>query len=178
MMNEKISALVDQEGSPDEKHHLFDHILIDDDAHKTWQRYHLIGCVMRGEVEQIGPDLCGKIRSRLENEPTMLAPTGQSTVVNLPPRADTARTEVWKSAGMLAIAASIALMAVITLKPAENVQTGQIASNATPTVDLSAKAMFEQEFGEMLVQHGEFTSSSGLNGLVAYAKLVSNEFME
>ena len=37
---------------------------------------------------------------------------------------------------------------------------------------------FAQEFGEMLSEHGEFTASSGLNGLVAYAKLVSNQRLE
>jgi hypothetical protein len=78
---------------------------------------------------------------------------------------------------MLAMAASIALVAVITLKPSGIVTPVQVAASSAPPAD-SEIAAFEQEFGEMLVEHGEFTSSPALNGLVAYAKLVSNQRMD
>lgn len=160
-MNEKISALIDHRGTPRQRQAVFDHILADDGARRVWQRYHLIGCALRGEVQQTGSDLSARIRARLEREPTVLAP--------MPVRA---RAIPWKSAGMLALAASIAMAAVITLNPAgEEGGANRIADNRHG-------ARFEQEFGEMLAQHGEFTSSPRLNGLVVYAKLVSNAPIE
>ena len=158
-MNEKISEIIDHRGTPRQRQSVFDHILADDGARRAWQRYHLIGCVLRGEVRQTGMDLSARIRTRLEREPTTLAPVP-------------ARATPWKSAGMLALAASIALAAVIIFHQAgEEDGTNRI-------VDNSHGARFEQAFGEMLAQHGEFTSSPGLNGLVVYAKLVSNAPIE
>ena len=198
-MNEKISALIDHHTNPGQRPDLFDHILIDDGARKIWQRYHLIGCVLRGEVEQTGADLSERIRARLEDEPTVLAPLEPAAPEQ--PRSVVTRADAWKSAGMLALAASVALMAVIALKPAKVGGSNQIAHNdagarfeqphfeqaRVEQADFEQahfeqtrveQARFEQEFGEMLAQHGEFTSSPGLNGLVAYAKLVSNAPIE
>ena len=173
MMTEKISALIDQQGSPRQKQAAFDHLLADDDACRVWQRYHLIGCVLRGEVRQTGTDLSVRIRAQLEREPTVLAPMR-------------ARAIPWKPVGLLALAASVALAAVLIVNPAFN-PAGE--SGVNRIADNSDGAGFEQVgfeqagfestrfepvFSEMLAQHGEFTSSPGLNGLVAYAKLVSN----
>lgn len=170
MINEKISALIDHHGDPAQSQDLFDRILRDDGARKTWQRYHLIGCVLRGEIEQTGADLSERIRSRLEDEPTVLAPPARRRAV------------AWKSAGILALAASVAMLAVIMLKPAQNESAVNPAASQHAGAGLAqaghAQTRFEREFGEMLAQHGEFTSSSGLNGLMVYARLVSNEPIE
>ena len=194
-MNEKISALIDHHTNPGQRPDLFNHILIDDGARKTWQHYHLIGSVLRGQVGQTGADLSERIRARLEDEPTVLAPAELPAPEQ--PAPVVTRADAWKSAGMLALAASVALMAVIALKPAtDGGSTTHIAHNDAGAGFEQAhfeqagfeqtrfeqthfeQARFEQEFGEMLSQHGEFTSSPGLNGLVAYAKLVSNEPIE
>ena len=167
-MNEQISALIDRRENPRHQRDMFDHIMADDGARKVWQRYHLIGCVLRGEVDRTGADLSVRIRARLEDEPTVLSPTRRLALLRSPLRM-MPRIPIWKSAGALALAASIALAAVITLNPIAPEQGAGLTDNGV---------RFEQEVGEMLAQHGEFTSSPGLNGLVVYAKLVSNEPIE
>ncbi|MGI9310224.1 MAG: sigma-E factor negative regulatory protein [bacterium] len=161
--NERISELIDCQADAGARQAVFDHLLADDDAHAAWRRYHLIGCVLRGEVVRADADLGGRIRARLEHEPTVLAPTARasSRVVGWP----TGR----RLGGALALAASIALVAVVALRPNDDVGGERLARIAP------AGERFEQEVGEMLAQHGEFASAPGLSGLVVYAKLVSNE---
>ncbi len=177
-MNKKISEVVDHHATPGQRHAVFAHLVADARARKTWQCYHLIGCVLRGEVEQTGADLSARICARLEAEPTARVASRLPSLAHLSNRLSarlsaqwSARIPMWKSAGMLALAASVALLAVVTfqlLQPlAEPGGVNRIAADSN--------AKFRQEVGEMLTQHGEFTSSPGLNGLVVYAKLVSDE---
>ncbi len=182
-MNEKISALVDHQPHPEQRQDLFDRILADDAAGKVWQRYHLIGGVLRGEVQQTGADLSPRIRDRLEREPTVLAPApgDPEAMPSSAPPPPPARADAWKSAGMLALAASLALVAVTMLKPEQEQGQGERAAASiagNPVDGDSGRARLAQEFGEMLAQHGEFSASPGLNGLIGYAKQVSNESIE
>lgn len=169
-MSEKISALIDGRGNPEQRRDAFDRLLADDGARQIWQRYHLIGCVLRREVEHTGADLSAPIRARLEREasaPTLSPPPPSPSP---PPQSVSGRAETWKSVGMLALAASIALIAVVSLKPSPQ-PAAQLAAGGGGGV---APTDFRREFNEMLSQHGEFTSSPGLNGLIVYAKLVNN----
>ena len=169
----RISALVDQQDDPRQRRELFDRMAVDAGARKVWQRYHLIGCVLRGEVEHTGADLGERIRAQLAHEP---AATEEMSA--------TRRYARWliqalaglvapfmKPAGMMALAASIALAAVIVVN-----LTGQEGNPNRIAADTETR--FQTEVREMLAQHGEFTSSPGLNGLVVYAKLVSNAPIE
>ena len=65
---ETISALVDSDHTIDHKSkQAIDEILKDEHLTKTWQHYHLIGDVMRGEVTQtLQLDLSAKIADRSE----------------------------------------------------------------------------------------------------------------
>lgn len=156
-----------------------------------WRNYHLIGDIIRGEVQATGNCLLARMQATLENEPTLkqsavLMPVKQSDSVILFDKSSS--NDVWKSAGMFALAAAIALMAVFTLNPAEQgfdnattVNTVAQIAIATPTrlaSEQQSLATFESEFGQMMARHSEFTATSGLNGLVTYAKLVSNQNLE
>jgi hypothetical protein len=79
---------------------------------------------------------------------------------------------------MFAVAASLALVAVVTLNPATKKPAQVQLASSTTEADTIQQQKFAQEFGEMLVGHGEFTASAGLNGLLAYSKLVSNQRLE
>ncbi|MDD9885445.1 MAG: sigma-E factor negative regulatory protein [Gammaproteobacteria bacterium] len=191
-MSEKISELIDGRGAPAQRHDVFDHIIADPGAGRTWRRYHLIGCVLRGEVGPgpggagDGGDCCARIEARLEAE-TMAAdvvPLPGATVA--PAAAPKLRRRAWTTAtktgaaATLALAASLALVAVMVLRP------GTDGGGATPVAQRASSAAathiqrvsFDPEFGEMLAQHGEFAASPGLNGLIVHAKLVSNEALD
>ena len=195
-MNEKLSALVDQELDQEQSHSQFSQVIKDDQLLSSWQNYHLIGQVIRDEVGDTRSDLSAKIARQLEAEPTVLAPkTARSLASKEKTRADSHRSEragVLQASGLFALAASIVLVAVVSLErpdSADNLgesaqQVASLntsaASQATPNTPISNEklAQMSGEFGEMLAGHGEFTSSAGLNGLVAYAKLVSNQSMD
>ncbi len=105
-MTEKISRLVDSELDPVQQRSLIDELVDDTKAQSRWQRYHLIGCVIRDEVITPGRDLSPQIMDKLKNEPTVLAPRNTGAI-NQP------SSDVWKSAAMFAIAASLVLVAVV-----------------------------------------------------------------
>lgn len=169
-MNEKISRFIDENADPADVQAVFDRLLADDDAHDAWRDYHLIGNVMRGEVSQSGADLRERIRARLEQEPTVLAPSAARVS-----RLKSGDAGVWKPTAILALAASVALLAVIVLQPTSMLSQNDIAAGNTSTHVDNASEGFQQEFNEMLAQHGRFTSSPGLGGLIGYAKFVSDE---
>ncbi|MDD9811905.1 MAG: RseA family anti-sigma factor [Gammaproteobacteria bacterium] len=187
-MSEKISELIDGRGAPAQRQDVFDHIIADPGAGRTWRRYHLIGCVLRGEVGPgpgragDGGDCCARIEARLEAE-TMAAEvvplSGAPAAPKLRRRAWTTATKTG-AAATLALAASLAVLAVIVLRP------GADGGGATPVAQRAGSAAathiqrvsFDPEFGEMLAQHGEFAASPGLNGLIVHAKLVSNEALD
>lgn len=180
-MYEKISQLIDHELNPDQRNALLERLINNDArnndaARKSWKCYHLIGNVIRDEVSNTGKDLSTLVRDKLEKEPTVLAPLRIKKPVSNE-RKD-ARKDVWKSVGLFAIAASLVVVAVVTLTP---VKFGGIADQLTASGKASNSSQaiqFSREFDEMLVEHAEFTASPGMNGLIAYAKLVSAEQLQ
>src|SRR5574340_548544 len=76
-MKQEISALMDGELFEDEAEGLLDRVKRDSDAHKDWAVYHLIGDVLR-QPEHIHCDLSTKVRERMRDEPTVLAPRGRA----------------------------------------------------------------------------------------------------
>jgi sigma-E factor negative regulatory protein RseA len=171
-MKDKISQLIDQELDPGQQDSLIEQICKNSEAKKCWQRYHLIGSVIRNEISGAGKDLSTVIGQRLENEPTVLSPLSIDKSENHKP------TDTWKSVGLFAVAASLTLVAVLTLSPVELGSDREQLTVASSTTGSTQAIQFANEFDEMLVDHAEFTASSGLNGLVAYAKLVSNQQLE
>ena len=76
---ENVSSVVDNYQQADE---LFDEILNDSHLSATWQRYHLMGDVMRGDTSDvINIDLSSSIASAIADEPTILAPRANNNVV-------------------------------------------------------------------------------------------------
>ena len=162
-MTQTISELVDLELDNEKRDSVITSLCKDTEAQVHWRNYHLIGNVIRDEVSVAGSDLGKRIAKSLDSEPTVLSPNRV--------RIEQPAKDLWKPVAMFAVAASMALVAVVTLNPLNN----GLPSNNSQTIVSTAneKDLFAQEFGEMLVEHGEFTASPGLNGLVAYAKLVS-----
>lgn len=198
-MKETVSDIIDQRLDPRQVGDHVETIASDSDGVRTWRNYHLIGDVIRGDVKSAGPCIIDRVSSALTEEPTVLAPSSVSGISAATPsdrgagktRAATvaSRGDTLKAAGLFAVAASLALVAVITQVPVPNDHAdGQtVVRNDNDTVPSASSAVnegdgavveaqaFASEFGQMLVEHGEFSATTGLNGLLAYAKVVSNE---
>ena len=171
-MNERISQLIDQELNAGQQRSVVDEMICHESAGRTWQYYQLIGDIARGDIDRVGTDLTEKISERLQAEPTVMAPC-QSVRENRIAGSD-AGTGLWKPVGLLALAASLAVVAVVTLGPLDDsFRHGTIA--AVDQTGSRQSVMSAEEFNEMLAGHGEFTSSSAFNGLLAHVVLVSNQ---
>lgn len=72
-MKEQISALMDDELSPDGLEYLFTAVKSDNQIGECWTTYHLIGDVMRGNP-LCSPDFKKRLMQKLEAEPVVLAP--------------------------------------------------------------------------------------------------------
>ena len=213
-MSEEISQLVDGEMDKEQTQFLLESISIGKQSAKSWGTYHLIGNVMCGEVSVTGQNQALSIAEALENESAVLSPSMLSNVYpvsgsgkrssagigslsggkggHIDGAGKISGNDYWRPVGMLAVAASIALVAVITLNPSQKSSfdsseldpSESVAHNTGITSDTQIvsstmeQQKFAQEFDEMLSEHGEFAAASGLNGLVAYAKLVSNQRLE
>ncbi len=194
-MKEIISDIIDQNLNPEMVPEALERIAADADGCRVWRNYHLIGAVIRGEVRGQGTCLMDRVRVQLEQEPVVpgarvlhnpLRPTQQGIV---PPARSGGRfrqADALKAAGLFSLAASLALVSVITLVP-QNQDSSPTAlasrsigqesgSSVIETSTMTATGAWSQaEFGQMLAGHGEFTGAAALNGLLAYAKFVSNE---
>ena len=119
----------------------FDEILNDEHLSTTWDRYHLIGDVLRNDIPDILQlDLSSEIANAIADEPTILAPKANNVFV-LKLKAKV--VEFAKPFGQLAIAASAAGLMVLgvqsnvaqnneTILPSQIVQTIPMAGIAEP----------------------------------------------
>jgi sigma-E factor negative regulatory protein RseA len=119
----------------------FDDIINDEHLSATWDRYHLIGDVLRNDtLDILQLDLSAEIASAIADEPTVLAPKASNVFV-LKLKAKV--VEFAKPFGQLAIAASAAGLMVLgvqtnvaqnneTVLPSQIVQTIPMAGTAQP----------------------------------------------
>lgn len=173
-MSEKLSALIDNELDDLERARLLRELGRESDQAELWSRYHIIGLAMRRETVTWGGDLPGRVARALESEgiPGDGAEAPASPVFRLRP------------AGRLAIAASVAGVLLVgglavQLYPGDSssgpaapaAQQVAVDSEATRWNDVDPQV--EDALNALLVEHGEFTSASGMNGLTAYTKFVA-----
>ena len=139
-----------------------------------WERYHLVGAVMRKEHHHYEPAFSERVRAQIEAEPSLLAPN------NLAQDYEKTGAGSGRNRGLittLAIAASIAAITVIGL-PLKSIFDDSTPSSAfadatNATRWQTKQPEFESRLNEFLVEHGEFSTASNMNGLIAYAKFVS-----
>jgi sigma-E factor negative regulatory protein RseA len=123
---ETVSLLVDNYQRNDESFDeaLFD-LIEDEQLSDTWERYHLMGDVIRGEIAEVLPqDFAAQIAQAIADEPTVLAPSNKATVKR-PLKAKIVR--LFKPVGQLAIAASAAGLMILGVQ--QNVAQNNDATN-------------------------------------------------
>lgn len=181
---EAYSALLDGESELSEQKSLLDTLANDAEARASLARYRMIGDGLRGEEVHIDA-LCiaDRVRLQLQREPVVLAPRTRRVIPRIP--------HWWQPAAGLAIAASVALLAVglmpmlFTDSPEQAPATVQVVgvpvaspvfvSTATSGATQWTHSAPEQEsrLTSYLADHSEVASQSGMPGIVPYASFVS-----
>ncbi len=158
-MKNKISALMDGEMFEDEAEVLFDQVKRDPDTHQHWATYHLIGDVLR-QPESIHRDISARVRERMQNEPTVMAPRSRM---------------VKQKARMFALSAAASLLAVGVVAW----MSLQISPEAAPQMAMqqnslrSASLQIQSKSNDYLMAHQEFSPSTDMNGGASYIRTVA-----
>lgn len=171
-MYEKLSALIDNELDELERARLLRELRQDEALVEHWSRYHIIGLAMRREQIAATGELPARVARALENE------TRSDGDAYEPDR----RMPAFGGLGRYAIAASIVgvlLVGGLTVmlyddsRPTAPAAAPQVAVNGDALHWEGADAQSEDALNALLIEHGEFTSASGMNGLTAYSKFVA-----
>jgi len=159
MMKNEISALMDGEMFEDDAEVLFDRIKRDSNAPVDWAAYHLIGDVLR-QPEYIHRDISARVRERMQNEPTVLAPRSRM---------------VKQKARVFALSAAASLLAVgvvawmsLQISPEVAPQMAMQQSSLRP-----ASLQIQSRSSDYLMAHQEFSPSTDMNGGASYIRTVS-----
>jgi negative regulator of sigma E activity len=177
-MKEKISALLDSELAPRDAAAAIDALEHDQGELKaTWARYHLISAALKNELGPVvDQGLADRVAQAIAAEPTQLAP-GRAHAG--------ARRWSGRAVGTLAAAASLAALTLVSVQllapsgeqavaPVAKIQpqaSTVLAADGTRWETLPPE--LESTLNAYLVEHGEFSTRSGLNGLSSYARFVS-----
>ena len=177
---ERLSALLDEQLDHQEINTEISMLIKNNGSRGQWYRYHLIGDAIRQELGPVMDSrLAERISKRLEQEPVVLAPAA------LPQKAGN-----WhKPAAGIAIAASVAIMAVTLapqlINPPASDQSGRMAaSDVLPAQsiyvaedgtrwDMLQKPKVESRLNNYLVNHQEFAPAGNMKGIMPYASFVS-----
>lgn len=101
---ESISALADNEASPLELHRLLKASESDPEVKSTWSRYQLISAAMRRDLPEIQTgDFAARLSAALEDEPSHKSAPSEGG-------------QWWKNLGRVAVAASVAVVAIVGIQ--------------------------------------------------------------
>lgn len=158
-MKHEISALMDSELFEDESDRLLDRIDRSPGTRQDWEIYHLIGDVLR-QPEHIHCDLSAKVRERMQDEPTVLAPRSHSAKRRI-------RTVALSAAASLAAVGVVAWMSQQIGN--ESVQQMAMQKNALRPVSVQVPS----KSNDYLLAHQEFSPSTDMSGGASYIRMVS-----
>ncbi len=171
VLKEKISALLDDELSGRDREKLLKMVSRDKRLADLWNRYHVIGASVRRELVTLCPELMQCVGRMIHHDRPGDPPKRQARSGLF------GFEENWKPAGVAALSLMIAVVLGIYIAR-DDIVPATIQDTATTAVDGSTRWVnthpeHEEQLNAFLVEHGEFTPMSGLNGLVSYAKFVS-----
>ena len=180
--NEQVSALLDDELSDTEIASVLTGLNQQHELRQRWDRYHLIGDVMRGEPVQLkSTEISERVRQQVESEPA---------IISMPKRAGaTGRKSLWvKPIAGAALAASVATVAVISapgfLGLDEPAGPQLTVTNVSTVVPVSyqnisgtrwknlTEPSLETRLNGYLVDHSEHVSTGTGIGVMPYATFV------
>jgi len=162
---EKISAFMDGEIIGEEASAQLRRLKDDEGLRASWDAYHLIGDTLRGEKLWLSQEFTARVRGRLAEEPTVLAPRPR---VRLQPAVRRFALPVAASMGGIALVAWLAIFSN-PFAP----QKEQVAANS-PAQE-SKTRMASGEVNDYLLAHQQFASSTILPGVASYVRTVSGD---
>lgn len=173
-MNEKLSALLDGELEANELEQTVKQTAGELSMRETWGRYHLIRDAMRGQLDSLAPaGFADAISSRLQSEPSILAPRRRSGI----------RIKATRWVAGMAVAASVASVAIVGVRwvAPDQDRSPQLVAQSVESADYlrsggtrwqAVSADVENDLNMYLVQHNEFTPTTGMNGVMSYVRFV------
>lgn len=165
---EQISALMDSELSPQDSNQALRRLEDTPEAKETWDTYHLIGDLMRGQDTAV--NVTGRVSAALQTEPTVLAPRR----VGKPGKALTFALSAAASFSAIAVVGWMAFSTGTAVNsPAELAK----AISTTPAVQTAEPQLVSAPSGdqmnEYLLAHQGVSPSSGLQGVAPYIRTIS-----
>jgi sigma-E factor negative regulatory protein RseA len=178
-IHEDISALVDGEIEEADAHRIVDELIADPALVAEWSRYHLISDALREKAPAVPVgDLALRVSQAIAAEPAILADV-------VPLRPATPAASRWKPLAGLALAASVATVAILGARNWDAGPAGpQVAQAPAPataqTVAVQSGKMrwdvkgrsVENRLNSYLVNHSEYLNN-GMQGMLPYARIVS-----
>ncbi|TSA10758.1 MAG: anti-sigma factor [Betaproteobacteria bacterium] len=159
-MKETLSAWMDGELSEQQASPSLTQFENDAELRRHWDCYHVIGDALRGVH---GPDLCARMRARLEAEPTVLAPQ----------RRIKAEKTRWNALTLAASVAAVVFVGWMAL-PGTLQESSQLAQVRPPAVQPVAVAAGEGA-KDYLLAHQRYSPSNAMQGVAPYVRTVAEE---
>jgi len=179
---EHLSSLMDGELSRETSLFLTRRLASDEDLCETWERFHLIrDCIRQPGSKQVVTGLSAKLNVSLEAE--------------APPSISSWQTRRWlKPVSGLAIAASVALMAIVVTAPQQGVIPGPegdtasltpanqpfVSPNTLPLAPVSQAASYapaqqtsSNRLNAYLLRHNQMARTAGRQGFVSFVPIVA-----
>ena len=125
-MKDQLSALIDGELEIDSADHLIASAKSGGELKQCWAHYHLIGDVMRGEMNT-HHSLCNRVMSALDAEPTVLAPNRlQELVTEADAIPASSGLTIINNNKLWSIAASVAAVMFVGVMVLQLIQTEEL----------------------------------------------------
>lgn len=162
---EQISALMDNELSPQDSSQALRRLDDTPEARESWETYHLIGDAMRGQAVSI--NVSSRVSAALQNEPTVLAPRR----VEKPGKAFTYALSAAASLSAIAVVGWMAFSTSTTINP--QVELAKAPSATQPAEPQLVSSPSGDQMNEYLLAHQGVSPSSGLQGVAPYIRTIS-----
>ncbi|MFQ5644496.1 MAG: sigma-E factor negative regulatory protein [Thiogranum sp.] len=176
-IREQLSALADDELSDVERPLLLGRMQRDAGLRECLGRYQLIGEVMRGIADTTTLGVADRVRRVLQEDVS-----GQ-----LPDAPQRENFNWWKPLAGVAVAASVALVAVLAVSSLRETATGSVPELASAQTVAPAMARvsdgqwdrieagIDKRLSGYLVNHNEYAASRGVQGVMPYVRIVGFE---
>lgn len=163
-MKQDISVLMDGELFDDEAEILFDKLKRKPDAQEEWHLYHLISDVLH-QPDHVHLDIGASMKARLQAEPTVLAPRGNSS-----------QKARWFALSAAASVIALTLVAWLSVQVGNEV-TPQIAVLRLQQPAAMQAASFSVNSGvnDYLMAHQEFSPSANVQGATSYIRTMAGQ---